>query len=159
MRKIVLSLCLFISFVSLAQVTPKREFRGVWISTVHQSQYKNMSVAEMQQYFTNMLDHLQADGINAIIFQVRPEADAFYYSEIEPWSRYLTGQQGVAPEGNFDPMAFLIAAAHQRNMEFHAWLNPYRVMVSENAQLAPSHIYYQHPEWFVKYGKQTYFDP
>jgi uncharacterized lipoprotein YddW (UPF0748 family) len=118
-----------------------------------------MSVTEMQQYFITMLDHLQACHINAIVFQVRPTADAFYYSEIEPWSQYLTGEQGKAPVDGFDPMAFVIELAHDRGMEFHAWLNPYRVTSMETDVLHESHIYYRHPERFVKYGKQLYFDP
>jgi uncharacterized lipoprotein YddW (UPF0748 family) len=149
----------FYAVTGFSQITPKREFRGAWVSVVHQEQYKKMSVPEMQSYFVNMLDSLQAWHINAIIFQVRPAADAFYYSEIEPWSRYLTGQQGKAPQGNFDPMAFVIEEAHNRHIEFHAWLNPYRVTLSEGDVLHRSHIYHQHPEWFVKYGQQLYFDP
>ena len=97
--------------------------------------------------------------INAIIFQVRPEADAFYKSDIEPWSRFFTGEQGVAPAGEFDLMAFLIQECHKRNMEFHAWLNPYRASTAGNTRFADSHIYHKHPEWFVTYNKQILFDP
>jgi len=154
-----LLLFVFISFSGFSQITDKREFRGAWIHVIGQGQYRNMSTDEMKNYFVQLLDSLQAYNINALIFQVRPTADAFYRSEIEPWSRYLTGEQGVAPQGNFDPMEFLIKEAHQRHMEFHAWLNPYRVTASENDVLHYSHIYYRHPEWFVKYGKQLYFDP
>ncbi|GHT45456.1 hypothetical protein FACS189440_01500 [Bacteroidia bacterium] len=159
MSRKLIYLLLFVSLSSFAQITPKREFRGAWISIIYQSQYPKMSVPEMKHYFTDMLDSLQACHINAIIYQARPAADACYDSNIEPWSRYLTGQQGKAPEGNFDPMAFLIEEAHGRGMEFHAWLNPYRVTASENETLHASHIYYQHPEWFVKYGNKLYFDP
>ncbi|MFZ4456387.1 MAG: glycoside hydrolase family 10 protein [Bacteroidales bacterium] len=137
----------------------KREFRGVWIHTVQQSQYKSMGKAEMQNYFVGMLDQFQKTGINALIFQVRPQADAFYKSDLEPWSRFLSGEQGREPNPAWDPMEFLIAECHKRNIEFHAWLNPYRVTNNENEKLAPNHIYWKHPEWFVKYGKQTYFDP
>ncbi|MDD2799707.1 MAG: family 10 glycosylhydrolase [Bacteroidales bacterium] len=137
----------------------KREFRGVWIHTVQQSQYKTMNAGEMQAYFIDMLDQFQQCGINALIFQVRPQADAFYKSDLEPWSRFLTGEQGLAPATNWDPMAFLIQECHKRNMEFHAWLNPYRVTSNENEKLSENHIYWKHPEWFVKYGKQIYFDP
>ena len=147
------------SFSALSQPAPKREFRGAWIHVIGQSQYRSMSVREMKQYFIALLDSLQAIHINAVIFQVRPAADAFYLSQIEPWSQYLTGTQGKAPEGNFDPMAFVLAEAHKRMMEFHAWLNPYRATASENDVLCSSHLYYQHPERFIKYGKQLYFDP
>jgi uncharacterized lipoprotein YddW (UPF0748 family) len=103
---------------------------------------------------------LQSCGINAILFQVRPEADAFYASRYEPWSRFLTGRQGVPPdEPGFDPMAFLIEACHQRNMEFHAWLNPYRAGAANFTDFAGSHIYHKHPGWFVKYDGLTLFDP
>ena len=137
----------------------KREFRGAWIQTAYQTEYKDMSPSEMRQSFIRKLDYLQDCGINAIIFQVRPEADAFYKSNLEPWSRFLTGEQGKAPAGNFDPMAFLIEECHNRNMEFHAWLNPYRAGTVGSTQFASSHVYHKHPEWFVTYNKQILFDP
>ena len=90
----------------------KHEFRGAWIQTVGQVEYKQMSVAEMKASFIKKLDELHADGINAILFQIRPEADAFYQSNLEPWSRYFTGEQGKAPEGNFDPLAFMVTECH-----------------------------------------------
>lgn len=138
---------------------PKREFRGAWIHTVGQGQYKNMNSTQMKEYFVNMLNQLKADGINAIVFQVRPQADAFYKSDLEPWSMFLTGTQGKPLDGGFDPLAFMIEECHKRNMELHAWLNPYRVTTGENQKLIPSHIYNREPERFVKYGKQLYFDP
>ena len=155
---ITLAILLF-AFPLKSQQSPKREFRGAWIQTVHQSQYQNMDKATMQTYLTAMLDGLQQMGINAVIFQVRPHADAFYRSSLEPWSRFLTGTQGIAPTPVWDPMQYLIEACHERNMEFHAWLNPYRVKSNLNEQLAPGHIYHKHPEWFVTYGNQLYFDP
>ena len=146
--------------IKYADIThPKREFRGAWLSTAWQSRYKTMTVSQLRSYFINTLDELQADGINAVIFQARPYADAFYKSELEPWSAFLTGIQGVAPEGGFDPLAFLVDECHKRNMELHAWLNPYRVSASENDIFASNHIYHRHPEWFVKYGGKVYFDP
>lgn len=138
---------------------PKREFRGAWIQTVHQPEYANMTPQEMKRDFVRKLDALQQYGINAVIFQVRPEADAFYQSDIEPYSRFFTGRQGQPPVPLFDPMAFLIDECHKRNMEFHAWLNPYRVSTSGNTVLADNHIYHLHPEWFVTYNKQILFDP
>ncbi len=137
----------------------KREFRGAWIQTVFQSEYQSMTPAQMKQDFIRKLDLLQACGINALVFQVRPEADAFYNSKLEPWSRFYTGVQGKAPEGNFDLMAFLIEECHKRSMEFHAWLNPYRAATSESVVLAENHIYYRYPERFVVYNKQILFDP
>lgn len=137
----------------------KREFRGAWIQTVFQDEYRSMTPAQMRKDFTRKLDYLQKCGINAIVFQVRPEADAFYKSDIEPWSRFYTGTQGKAPAGNFDLMAYLIEECHKRNMEFHAWLNPFRASTSGTTRFADSHIYHQHPEWFVTYNKQILFDP
>lgn len=146
--------------VTFTDIThPKREFRGAWLSTAWQTRYRTMTPMQLKLYFLKTLDDLQADGINAVIFQARPYADAFYKSELEPWSAFLTGVQGVAPEGGFDPLAFLVEECHKRNMELHAWLNPYRVSASENDMFAKSHIYYKYPERFVKYGGKIYFDP
>lgn len=146
--------------VTFADIThPKREFRGAWLSTAWQTRYRTMTTTQLKLYFLKTLDELQADGINAVIFQARPYADAFYKSELEPWSAFLTGTQGVAPEGGFDPLAFLVEECHKRNMELHAWLNPYRVSASENDMFAKSHIYYKYPERFVRYGGKIYFDP
>ena len=92
-------------------------------------------------------------------FQVRPEADALYASRLEPWSRFLTGVQGKAPEPYWDPMQFMIDECHKRGMEFHAWINPYRTKTTLKSELAPNHVYNIHPEWFVTYGDQLYFDP
>ncbi|MDR2968962.1 MAG: family 10 glycosylhydrolase [Tannerellaceae bacterium] len=137
----------------------KREFRGAWIQTAYQGEYQSMSPEELKKDFIRKLDFLQACGINALIFQVRPEADAFYRSEIEPWSRFYTGEQGKAPEGNFDLMKFLIEECHNRSMEFHAWINPYRVAANQNIKLAGNHIYHTHPERCVVYNNQILFDP
>ncbi|MDR2804114.1 MAG: family 10 glycosylhydrolase [Dysgonamonadaceae bacterium] len=159
MKRLFFYLFVWASVTLSAQITPKREFRGAWIHVIHQRQYPAMSVPEMKQYFIAMADSLQAYHINAMVFQVRPAADAFYSSNIEPWSRYLTGKQGQAPADAFDPMAFMIELAHDRGMEFHAWLNPYRVTSTDTDVLHPSHIYHKYPERFLRYGKQIYFDP
>ncbi len=139
---------------------PKHEFRGAWIQTVGQTRYQQMNSAAMKHYLTEMVRKLDEAGINAVIFQIRPEADAFYKSELEPWSRFLTGIQGKAPDDpHFDPLAFLIEACHQRGMELHAWLNPYRVKTNMSNQLARGHLYERFPERFVQYGNQLFFDP
>lgn len=138
---------------------PKHEFRGAWVSTAWQSRYTTMTSEQMKDYFKGMLDDLHAQGINAVIFQARPFADAFYKSELEPWSAFLTGTQGVAPDNNFDPLAFLVDECHKRNMELHAWLNPYRVSTSGSSSLASSHIYHRYPERFLTYDNKIYFDP
>ncbi len=143
-----------------ADATPKREFRGAWIQTVGQSRYRQMNSAAMKHYLSEMVRKLDEAGINAVIFQIRPEADAFYRSALEPWSRFLTGEQGKAPdEATFDPLAFIIDECHQRGMELHAWMNPYRVKTNMSNRLAPGHIYNRYPERFVQYGDQLFFDP
>lgn len=161
MRSILFLIPFLITFASVlpAQERPKREFRGAWIQTVYQPQYAEMDSARMCAYFDTLLDTLQHTGINALLFQIRPESDAFYRSEIEPWSRFLTGEQGRAPENGWDPMAALIEKCHSRNIEFHAWINPYRAQCNTAVALDSSHIYYRHPEWFVEYGRQLLFDP
>ncbi len=141
-----------------AQQHPKREFRAAWIQSVN-GQFRGIPTETLQQNLIDQLNSLREAGINAIIFQVRPEADALYESSLEPWSRFLTGEQGKAPVPYWDPMQFMIDACHERAMEFHAWINPYRVKTNLSHELAPSHIYHKHPEWFVTYGKQLYFDP
>ena len=144
----------------MADPTPKREFRGAWVQTVGQFRYRQMNSAAMRHYLTEMVRKFDEAGINAVIFQVRPEADAFYRSRLEPWSRFLTGTQGVAPDDpDFDPLAFIIKECHKRGMELHAWLNPYRIKTHVDNELAPEHIYWEHPERFVQYGTQLFFDP
>lgn len=138
---------------------PKREFRGAWINTAWQSRYKNMNPEQMKAYFVKTLDQLQADGINAVVFQVRPQADAFYKSKYEPWSASLTGMQGVAPADGFDPLATIVDECHKRNMELHAWLNPYRVTTFAKDSLAANHLYHREPNRFVTYEGKIYFDP
>ena len=144
--------------VQKASAYPKREFRAAWIQSVN-GQFRGMPTEKLKQTLIAQLNSLQEAGINAIIFQVRPEADALYASQLEPWSRYLTGVQGKAPDPYWDPMQFMIDECHKRGMEFHAWINPYRVKTSLKNELAPGHVYNIHPEWFVTYGDQLFFDP
>ena len=103
----------------------KREFRGAWIQAVN-GQWVGVGTQKMQQTLTYQLDELMKDGVNAIIFQIRPECDALYQSNIEPWSRFLTGKQGVAPSPYWDPLQWMVTECHKRGMELHAWINPYR---------------------------------
>ena len=137
---------------------PKREFRAAWIQAVN-GQFRGIPTEKLKQTLISQLNSLQEAGINAIIFQVRPEADALYASQLEPWSRFLTGVQGQAPNPYWDPMEFMIEECHKRGMEFHAWINPYRVKNKLDDELASTHIYNRHPEWFVVYGDQLFFDP
>lgn len=144
--------------VQTGSAYPKREFRAAWIQSVN-GQFRGMPTEKLKQNLIGQLNSLQKAGINAIIFQVRPEADALYASRLEPWSRFLTGVQGKAPEPYWDPMQFMIDECHKRGMEFHAWINPYRTKTTLKNELAPNHVYNIHPEWFVTYGDQLYFDP
>ncbi len=152
--------CLLLTVPLLAQ--RKREMRAAWIATVVGIDWppSTTDVRAQKQSMVALLDSLQALNFNAVFFQVRPTADAFYQSDLEPWSRYLTGCQGVAPEPLYDPLAFVVREAHRRCIEVHAWLNPYRATLNGSlSQLDSTHIYFRHPEWFVKYGEQLLFNP
>ena len=144
-------------------IPPKRELRGMWIATVENIDWPNQRGEAPEQYrrdYRRLLDAGQRAGLNAVFVQIRPASDAFYKSSIEPWSKWLTGVQGRAPQGGDDPLPFLITEAHRRGMEFHAWFNPYRAtMDSVTRRLAPNHPYRQHPEWFLRYGGQLLYNP
>lgn len=141
-----------------AQEYPKREFRGAWIQAVN-GQFQGMSPQKMQETLISQLNILQEAGINAIIFQIRPEADALYASKYEPWSRFLTGVQGKAPNPYWDPLQFMIDECHKRNMELHAWINPYRAKTKGTACVAGNHPTKLYPDRFIEYDGQLYFDP
>lgn len=141
------------------QCLPKREFRGAWIHTVWNTDYPKMSTEQIKKHYVDLLDEFQSVGINAVIYQIRPAGDAFYHSTLEPWSRFLTGEQGKAPQPFWDPLEFMIEECHKRGMELHAWFNPYRAGTSENEKLSPKHLFNFKPYLFFKYGKQLYFDP
>ena len=135
---------------------PKREFRGAWIQAVN-GQFKGMDEKKMKGYLTEMLDNLQKVNVNAVIFQVRVEGDALYPSSIEPWSRFLTGVQGRSP--GWDPLAFMVEECHKRNMELHAWINPYRARTKGTTYVSPAHFSKKRPGNFVEYEGQLYFNP
>lgn len=138
---------------------PKREFRGAWLHVIGQTQWQEKNTAQAKKYIQDQFDKLQEAGCNAVIFQVRPTADAVYKSEIEPWSSWLTGKRGKAPSPEWDPMEFAIEEAHKRGMEFHAWLNPYRVTSNAKEVLPNDHLSKKEPHRFVKFNGQTFFDP
>lgn len=152
--------CLF-SISLFAQ--PEYEFRGVWIATVDNIDWPPKGVtnpAQQKADFIRQLDLHKRNGINAVIVQIRPAADAFYASPYEPWSQWLTGIQGKPTFPFYDPLVFMIEEAHKRGMEFHAWLNPYRANFNiRTASISPDHITRKHPEWFLTYGDKKYFDP
>ena len=113
----------------------------------------------MQQTLTYQLDELMKDGVNAIIFQIRPECDALYQSNIEPWSRFLTGKQGVAPSPYWDPLQWMVTECHKRGMELHAWINPYRAKTKTTHELDSRHVALRHPEWVFEYDDQYILNP
>ncbi len=140
--------------------SPKKfEMRAVWLPTVFRGEYATMTQEEMKADFRRKLDFLSSIGFNTVIFQIRPESDAWYKSSHEPWSRFLTGKQGQAPEPEWDPLTFLIEECHKRCLEFHAWINPYRAATNASATLAPSHPYHRNPGMFVTYNNQLLYNP
>jgi len=126
-----------------------REFRAAWIATVANINWPSqpgLSADEQKAEAISLLDYLQNNNFNAVIFQVRPQADALYASEIEPWSYYLTGQQDKAPEPYYDPLAFWIEESHKRGMELHAWLNPYRAHHASGKEISNRSVVRTNPE-------------
>ncbi|HXD77506.1 MAG TPA: family 10 glycosylhydrolase, partial [Puia sp.] len=142
---------------------PKYEFRAAWVASVENIDWpsqKGLSVDSQKVEFTRLLDMHQRNGLNAVVVQIRPAADAFFPSPYEPWSEWLTGVQGQPPSPYYDPLAFMIEETHKRGMEFHAWCNPYRaVHTIGKSSVASDHVSRQHPDWFVRFEKTLYFDP
>jgi uncharacterized lipoprotein YddW (UPF0748 family) len=136
--------------------------KAAWVSTVFNLDWPSKgsygNSALQQQEYVQMLDELQAMGINAVFVQVRPSADSLYPSKLVPWSRFLQGKQGLAPD--YDPLAFMIAETHRRGMEFHAWFNPFRANTdTKTDNLAPNHVALTNPDWIVKSGTKMYINP
>ncbi len=140
-------------------VPKKREFRAAWLPTIYRNDYKGLSAIEGKNLLRKRVELLHKLGFNALIFQVRPEFDAFYRSDIEPWSRFLSGKQGVAPQGEWDPLSFLVEECHRNGMELHAWINPYRGAANASLPLAHKHLAKRRPYWFVRYDNQLILNP
>lgn len=157
MKKLTLFLFAIMAFGMSVFAQPKREFRGAWMQCVN-GMYLGKSSEQVRQMLTEQLNKLQEANINAIMFQVRPEGDALYYSNYEPWSRYLTGTQGVAPADGWDPLRWMIEQCHQRGMECHAWINPYRAKMKSTV-LASNHAAAMYPERVFQYGDLLIFNP
>lgn len=136
----------------------KREFRGAWIQCVN-GQFLGMSTDKMQATLSYQLDELQKDGVNAIIFQIRPECDALYESRLEPWSRFLTGRQGKAPVPYWDPLAWMVEQCHKRGMELHAWINPFRAKTKTTHELDAGHVAIRQPGSVFAYDGQMILNP
>lgn len=144
---------------------PLREFRGAWIATVANLDWPSkpgLNVAGQKAELIALLNRAVQLHLNAVIFQVRPMADAMYASPLEPWSEFLTGTMGRAPEPLYDPLAFAIAEAHKRGLELHAWFNPFRASLPPSQARSPAawnHLSRNHPEWVRRYGDLLWLDP
>lgn len=159
----VLAALLFMSGTTYAQHQPKREMRAVWIATVANIDWPSKSdlpVEVQKKEMTELLDLAKEYNMNTVVFQIRPCADAFYNSPYEPWSQWLTGEQGKAPFPYYDPLEFTISECRKRGIDVHVWLNPYRALrdTAKNTS-APNHITNTRPEWFLTYGNTKYFNP
>lgn len=160
MKNLVLPLFIVLSFSSFAQ---KEELRGAWIATYSNIDYpvRGQSPQQQQAHFVSIIESLANAGFNAVYVQIRSQADAMYPSAFEPWSADLTGTQGKAPEPYWDPLQFMITETHKRGLEFHAWINPYRVS-GNSANLAyasPGHISRTQPGWLLRFGSLVTLDP
>lgn len=147
---------------SPSKTNPKREFRGVWVATVANIDWPSrpgLSVDQQKRELIGLLERHKANGMNAVMLQVRPAADSFYSKSREPWSQWLTGTQGLSPGAGYDPLAFAIKEAHFRGMELHAWFNPYRATMSANAVVSEEHMTRKRPDLFFVYGGKKQFDP
>ena len=145
------------------QTNPRSEFRAAWVASVGNIDWpskKGLPVDSQKVEFVRLVEMHKRNGLNALIVQIRPAADAMYPSPYEPWSEWLNGVQGKPPVPYYDPLAFMIEVTHKNNMEFHAWCNPYRADNNiGKTSIAPTHITRIHPEWFLNYGGKKYFDP
>lgn len=141
--------------------TPKREMRGVWLTTVSNLDWpvSTQTPAQQKRALISQLDQLQAMNINTVVFQVRSECDAMYVSDLEPWSRYLTGVQGRAPSPLYDPLQFAIDETRRRGIELHAWINPYRAGVNRNATFATNHVSRNGSSFVVTFLNNFWLDP
>ena len=182
MKSFLLVFLLFCSVSAFSQ--PKYEFRAVWVATVDNIDWPspgNYNTELQKAEFIRQLDMHQRNGMNAVIVQVRPACDAFFPSPIEPWSQWLTGEQGRAPVPFYDPLEFMIRETHKRGMEFHAWCNPYRAVFQighyttttvkhgkhkrrktvwhNGSSISRTHVSRQHPDWILTYGETKYLDP
>ena len=147
---------------NLPPPTP-REFRAAWVATVANIDWpskKGLTVAQQKQEIIRIVSRAKELNLNALVFQVRPAADAFYPSVLEPWSEYLTGEQGKMPDPYYDPLKMWIEEAHLRGIELHAWFNPYRAQhTSAKSPNAPMHIAQTNPEVVKNYGGYLWMDP
>ncbi len=144
----------------LVDVGHKRELRGAWVATVYGINWPSNpsgTAASKQTELENLINTLADSGVNAVFFQARPESDAMYRSDLEPWSRFITGTQGRDP--GFDPLEVAITTAHARGIELHAWLNPYRGLSSSSTTPAANHVSQTLSAAAIDYDGQIWMDP
>ncbi len=167
MKKFVFLAIIIICVMLSPQVlAASSEMRGVWISSVYNLDFPSeptVSVSKMMSEIDDIIKECAKMGFNAVFLQVRPSSDALYASDYFPWSSYLTGEQGRAPDNDFDPLEYWVEKCHENSMELHAWINPYRITKNgdaEYASLSTDNPAVLHPEWIVKYTDGNYYyDP
>lgn len=163
MQRFLILVLLIMLFSCSTYKVPKTEFRGVWVATVENIDWPKNGTdnsEKKKQDFIDILNFYQELNFNAAIVQIRTAGDAFYESELAPWSKYLTGIEGQTPDEFNNPLEWMIKETHNRGMEFHAWLNPYRATFDlDTIALSKEHDFYKHPDWMLKYGKKYYYNP
>ncbi len=163
-RRAALLVCAVIVLVtSCISLRPRphraRELRGLWVATVNNGDWpsrRDLTVDQQKQELVAIFDRAAALHLNAIFLQIRPAADAFYPSSLEPWSEFLTGTSGKAPEPLYDPLAFAIDEAHKRGLELHAWFNPFR---ARRVADSTARVIQQNPQHVHDYGRFVWLDP
>ena len=155
-----------LSFVgcSSSSESGKYETRACWVSSVGNLDFPSkmgLSSAQLRKEIDEIISNCKKIGLNTIFFQVRPNGDALYRSEVFPWSKYLSGKQGVAPDQAFDPLSYFVEKAHKNNIELHAWINPYRIGSGENvaATLSHNNPAILHPEYTIQSATGLYYNP
>lgn len=139
--------------IEFNEAIPKRDVRGVFLTSVYNLDWptsRTATPAGQQAELITILDNLKTNGYNTVFLQVRPECDAMYPSNLEPWSYRLTGTQGLAPNPLWDPLSFAITETHNRGLDLHAWINPYRVRASiAEYTAATNSILNTQPSWIL----------
>lgn len=160
---LICALCLTIPAFAASTPSASEEMRGVWVSSVYNLDYPSKATTDPQTLKDEadaILDNCVKWGLNAVFLQVRPSSDSLYPSSVFPWSKYLTGTQGTAPQDGFDPLAYWVEGAHARGLELHAWINPYRITKGKDAEwnsMVSSHPAKMNPDWVIKYTDGNYY--
>ena len=164
MKKIIFFIVMCsICLTSISKAYISDDMKGIWVATIYNLDYPlspTTDVNTLKSEIKTILNNISEMGYNAVFFQVRPSADSFYKSDIFPWSKYLTGQNGLAPLDGFDPLTFLVEEAHKKGIEVHAWINPYRITKKgdeEYASISSESPAKKHPEYVVKYSDGNYY--